>query len=86
MDFGVVKQFLFSRCLPIQCYPGYWKVVNKERCKGIRAVQRLGAGATFDWTFFDDWNRRKVLRRPSKVVMFDLDLVRRGNSNCQRLN
>ena len=46
----------------------------------------LGAGATFDWTFFDNSNRRKDLRQPSKVVIFDSDLVRRGNSNCRRLN
>jgi hypothetical protein len=53
--------------------------------QGFRADKK-GAGATFDWTFFDNWNRRKELRRPSKVVMFDSDLVRRGNSNCRRLN
>ncbi len=49
--------------------------------QGFRA-DKNGAGATFDWTFFDNWNQRKELRRPSKVVMFDSDLVRRGNSNC----
>ena len=26
----------------------------------------MGAGATFDWTFFDNSNRRKELRRPFK--------------------
>ena len=31
----------------------------------------LGAGATSDWTLFDNSNQRKVVRRPSKVVMFD---------------
>jgi hypothetical protein len=46
----------------------------------------MGAGATFDWTLFDNSNQRKVVRRPSKVVMFDLDLVRRGSSNCRTLN
>ncbi len=45
-----------------------------------------GAGATFDWTLFDNSNRRKVVRRPSKVVMFDLDLVQRGSSNCRTIN
>jgi hypothetical protein len=35
----------------------------------------MGAGATFDWTLFDNSNRRKVVRQPSKVVMFDSDLV-----------
>jgi hypothetical protein len=44
------------------------------------------AGATFDWTLFDNSNRRKVVRRPSKVVMFDSDLVRRGSSNYRTLN
>ncbi len=53
--------------------------------QGFRADKK-GAGARFDWTFFDNWNRRKELRRPSKVVMFDSDLVRHGNSNCRRLN
>ncbi len=38
-------------------------------------VLSTGAGATFDWTLFDNSNRRKVVRRPSKVVMFDSDLV-----------
>ncbi len=33
-------------------------------------------GATFDWTLFDNWNQRKVVLRPSKVAMFDSDLVR----------
>ncbi len=36
----------------------------------------MGAGATFDWTLFDNWNQRKVVQRPSKVAMFDSDLVR----------
>jgi hypothetical protein len=40
------------------------------------------AGATFNWTLFDNSNRRKVVRRPSKVVMFNSDLVRPGSSNC----
>jgi hypothetical protein len=35
----------------------------------------LGADATFDWTLFANSNRRKVVRRPSKVVMFDSDYV-----------
>ena len=35
----------------------------------------MGAGATFDWTLFDNWNWRKVVWRPSKVVMFDSDYV-----------
>ncbi len=43
-------------------------------------IKLLGAGATFDWAFFDNWNRRKVLQRPSKVVMFDSDLVRRDTA------
>jgi hypothetical protein len=57
-----------------------------EESRSYFGVATKGAGATFDWTFFDNWNRRKVLRRPSKVVMFDSNLVRRGNSNCRRLN
>ena len=47
---------------------------------------KWGTGATFDWTFFDNWNWRKELRRVWKVVMFNSDLVRRGSSNCRRLN
>ncbi len=35
-----------------------------------------GAGATFDWTLFNNSSWRKVVRRPSKVVMFDSDYVR----------
>ncbi len=35
-----------------------------------------GVGAMFDWTLFDNSNRRKDARRPSKVAMFDSDLVR----------
>jgi hypothetical protein len=58
----------------------FWKS-NK-----LRLQWNMGAGATFDWTFFDNWNRRKELRRPSKVAIFDSDLVRRGSSNCRRLN
>ncbi len=45
-----------------------------------------GAGAMFDWTLFDNSNQRKVVQQPSKVVMFDSDLVRRGSSNCRTLN
>ncbi len=41
------------------------------------------AGATFNWTLFDNSNRRKVVRRPSKVVMFDLNYVRRKIDNCR---
>jgi len=33
--------------------------------------QCMGAGATFDWTLFDNWNRRKEVRRVWKVAMFD---------------
>jgi len=47
-------------------------------------VIKTGTGATFDWTFFDNWNRRKELWRVWKVAMFDSDLVRRGSSNCRR--
>ncbi len=39
----------------------------------------MGAGATFDWTLFDNSNWRKVVRRPSKVVMFDSDYVWQKN-------
>ena len=46
----------------------------------------MGADATFNWTLFDNSNQRKVVRRPSKVVMFNSDLVRRGSSNCRTLN
>jgi hypothetical protein len=46
----------------------------------ILEVLYSGAGATFDWTFLDNWNQRKILRRPSKVVMFDSDLVRRDTA------
>jgi hypothetical protein len=34
-----------------------------------------GAGAKFDWTLFDNWNQRKVVWQPSKVLMFGLDYV-----------
>jgi hypothetical protein len=34
-----------------------------------------GACGIFDWTLFDNSNRRKVVRRPAKVGMFDLNLV-----------
>ena len=44
------------------------------------------AGATFDLTLFDNSNQRKVVRQPSKLVMFDSDLVQRGSSNCRTLN
>jgi hypothetical protein len=30
-------------------------------------VMLMGAGATFDWLFFDNSNRRKDLRQPSKL-------------------
>jgi hypothetical protein len=30
----------------------------------------------FDWTLFDNSNQRKDVRWPSKVAMFDSDLVR----------
>ena len=38
----------------------------------------MGAGATFDWTLFDNSNRRKVVRRPSKLwcstrIYFDVE-------------
>ncbi len=56
-----------------------------RKCHAKQAAL-TGTGATFDWTFFDNSNRRKVDRRPSKVVIFDSDLVRRGSSNCRRLN
>jgi hypothetical protein len=35
----------------------------------------MGGGATFDWTLFNNSNQRKVVQRPSKVVMCNLDLV-----------
>ncbi len=35
----------------------------------------MGAGATFDLTLFDNSNWRKDVWRPSKVAMFDSDLV-----------
>ncbi len=41
----------------------------------LGSVVSKRAGAMFDWTFFDNSNRRKVVRQPSKVVMFDSDLV-----------
>jgi hypothetical protein len=46
---------------------------------------KMRAGATF-WTLIDNSNRRKVVWRPSKVVMFDSDLVWHGDSNYQTLN
>jgi hypothetical protein len=69
--------------------PKIWTDLSKfKRTVDLNSLQlkSWGASATFDWTFFDNSNRRKVVRQPSKVVIFDLDLVRRGNSNCRRLN
>jgi hypothetical protein len=45
----------------------------------------MGAGATFDWTLLDNSNRRKVARQPSKVVMFDSDLVQRGSRQLSNI-
>ncbi len=36
----------------------------------------METGGMFDWTYFDNWNRRSSVWRPSKVGMFDSDLVR----------
>ncbi len=50
------------------------KKVEKHWLRG-QLIGPMGAGAMFDWSLFDNWNRRKVVRQPSKAAMFDSDLV-----------
>ncbi len=50
-----------------------------QNCKIFRAISK-GTCGMFDWTLFDNSNRRKVVRRPKKLgcstgIMFDRKLT-----------
>jgi len=65
----VLFHFHFLKMFPTTHFP------YMHLCK--QAIIKTGAGATFDWTLFNNWNKRKFVQRLQKVAMFDSDYVRR---------